>query len=100
MHGAQQHVIERMHGTQRLVVLYRCRVYQCGLHMVLWSHIDILMHLLAAEPHSTAEFLFPSQCLYGIILMILCSDDEGLMGFRSSAMPFYWPSLSLHLRRR
>ena len=36
------------------LVLYLCRMCQCGLHAVLWSHIDTLTHRLAAEPCSTA----------------------------------------------
>ena len=32
-------------------------------HAVLWSHICILMLLLAAEPHSTAGLLFHSRYL-------------------------------------
>ena len=32
------------------VMLYRCRMCQCGLHVLLWSHIDIFMRLLTAEP--------------------------------------------------
>ena len=55
------------------VVLYLGRMCQCGLHAVLWSHTGILMHLLGAEPHSTAEFLFPSHYLSGTILMTLYS---------------------------
>ena len=55
------------------MVLYRYRMCQWGLHVVHWSHIGILMRLLAAEPYSTAGLLFPSQCLSGMILRILCS---------------------------
>ena len=38
------------------VALYLCLMCQSGLHAVLSSHIGILMHLPAAEPHSTVEF--------------------------------------------
>ena len=44
------------------MVLYLCRMCQCGLHAVIWSHIHILMRLLTAEDRSTAGPLFPSQC--------------------------------------
>ena len=57
----------------RFMVLYLCRVWQCGLHTVLWSHISILLGLLAAEPRSTAELLFHSQCLCRAILLTLYS---------------------------
>ena len=46
---------------------------QCGLHLVLCSHIAILMRLLATEPHSIAGLLFPLPCLFGMILVTLCS---------------------------
>ena len=52
-----------------LVVHYLDRMCQCGLHAVLWSHICILMHRLAAEPCSTAGLLFPSRCPSGTILL-------------------------------
>ena len=52
-----------------LMVLYLDRMCQCGLDAVLWSHIGTLMHLLAAEPCSTAELLFPSRCPCGMILL-------------------------------
>ena len=35
----------------------------------LWSYIDTLMRRLAAEPRSTAELLFPSQCPSGTLLL-------------------------------
>ena len=41
-----------------LMVLYVDRMCQCGLHAALWSHIGIIMRLLAAEPRSTAGPLF------------------------------------------
>ena len=41
------------------MVLYLDRMSQCGLHAVPWSHIGILMSLLAAEPRSTAGLFFP-----------------------------------------
>ena len=33
-----------------LMVLYLNSMCQCGLHVVLWSHIGTLMHRLSAEP--------------------------------------------------
>ena len=41
------------------MMLYLCRMWQFGLHTVLWSHIGILMGLLAAEFSSIAGPLFP-----------------------------------------
>ena len=59
----------RCYPVHPLKVLYLDRMCQCGLHAVLWSHIDTLMHRLAAEPCSTAGLLFPSLCLSGTILL-------------------------------
>ena len=69
------------------MVLYLCRMFQCGLHVVLWSHIAILMHLLAAELHSSQRRLFAFQCLCGMILLTLF-DGVGLAGFMSRANAF------------
>ena len=63
---------------QPLIVLCLCGMCQCGLHTLLWSHISILMHLLAAKPHSTAGRLFPSQYLCGIDLAYFVFDGVGL----------------------
>ena len=52
---------------------YLCRMCQCGLHAVLWSHIGILLRRLAAEHCISAGLLFPSQCPCGTILLILYS---------------------------
>ena len=52
-----------------LMVLSLDRMCQCELHVVLWSHIDTLMHRLAGEPCSTAGLLFPSQYPSGMILL-------------------------------
>ena len=52
-----------------LMVLYLDRMCQCGLHPILWSHIGILMHRLAAEPRRIAGLLFSSQCPSGTILL-------------------------------
>ena len=53
----------------RLMMLYLDHMGQCGLHAVPWSHIDIRMRRLAAEPRSTARLYFPSQCPTGTILL-------------------------------
>ena len=54
-----------------LIVLYLYRMCQCRLHVVLWSNILMLMHVRAAEFHSTTGHLFPSQFLCGTILVTL-----------------------------
>ena len=73
------------------MVLYRCRMCQWGLHVVLFSHIGILMRLLAAEPYSTAGLLFPSQCLSGMILLPLCTMVCNCRVSRAGSMHFHWP---------
>ena len=55
------------HPLCHFVALYLCLMCQSRLHSVLWSHIGILMRLPAAEPCSTAGFLFPFQYLSGTI---------------------------------
>ena len=50
-----------------LMVLYLDRMCQCRLHEVLSSHIDTLMHCLAAETCRTAGLLFPYRCPSGTI---------------------------------
>ena len=54
-----------------LVLLYR--MFQCGLHAVFWLHIGIITSHIAAEPHSTVGFFFPSQYLCEMIWLNLCS---------------------------
>ena len=54
---------------------------------VLWSHIGILMCLLAVEPRSTGGLLFCSQCLCGILLHSVFYTVE-LEGFKSTADAF------------
>ena len=63
------------------------------LKAVLWSHIGILMRLLAAEPRSTAGLLIPSQCLRETILLTLYSTVCDWWGLRAGKMLFYWPKL-------
>ena len=74
--------------THMFMVLYRCRMCWCRLHVALWSHIGILMRLLAAEPHSIAGLLFPFRCISGMILMTLCSMVWDWRVSRAGTMPF------------
>ena len=76
-----------------LMVLYLDRMYQCGLHAVLWLHIGTLMHLLAAEPCSTAGLLFPSRCPSGTILLPPYSMLWDWRVSRAGPMLLYWPKL-------
>ena len=71
------------------------RMCQAGLHVVLWSHIGFIMHRLAAEPHTTAGLLFPSQYLSGTILMTLYSMVWDWWVSRVRPIPFCWPSCLL-----
>ena len=57
----------------RLMMSNLDRICQCGLHVVPWSHIGILIRHLAAEPRSTAWLLILSQCPSGTILLTPCS---------------------------
>ena len=75
------------------IVLYLCRMRQCGMHSVLWSQIGILMCLHAAKPRSTAGRLFPSQCHCGTILLTLYSMVWDWRAARAWPMLFYWPKL-------
>ena len=77
------------------LVLYLCRKCQSGLHVVLWSHIGFLMHILAAEPRSTAGLLFSSQYLSGMILVTLCLMVWDWWVSRVGPIPFCWPSCLL-----
>ena len=75
----------------RLMMRYLDRRCQCELHAVPWSHIDILMRHLAAEPRSTAGLLFPSQCPSGTILLTPYSMVWDWRVSRRWPMLFYWP---------
>ena len=71
-----------------LMVLSLDRVCQRGLHAVLWSHIDTLVHHLAGEPCSTAGLLFPSRSPSGTILLThirWCGTD----GFQEQGQCFF-----------
>ena len=76
-----------------LMVLYLDRMCKCGLDAVLWSHIGTLMHRLAAEPCSTAGFLFPSRCPCGMILPAPYSMVWDRRVSRAGPMLLYWPKL-------
>ena len=67
------------------------------LHVVLWSHIGIHMRLLAAEPSSTTELLFPSQYLWGTILLTLYSMLWDWQFIRAGPMFFIGLSCTLFL---
>ena len=75
------------------MVLYLDRMYQWGLHAVLWSYFDALKRRLAAEPHGTAELLFPSLCPSGTILLTPCSMVWDWQVSKAGPMLFYWPKL-------
>ena len=76
-----------------LMMLYLDRMRQHGLHAVLWSHIDTLMHRLAAEPCSTAGLVFPSRCPSGSILLTSYSMVWDWRVSRAGPMLLYWPKL-------
>ena len=75
------------------MVLYLDHMCQCGLHVVLRSHICTLMHRLAAEPRSIAGLLFPSRCPSGTILLTPYSMVWDWRVSRARPMLFYWPKL-------
>ena len=70
------------------MVLYLRRKCQCGLHAVLWSHIDILMSIFAIGTRSTKGPFFPYQCPCVTILMTLYSMVQVS---RNEPMLIYWP---------
>ena len=76
-----------------LMALYLDRMCQCGFHEVLWSHIGTLMHRLAAEPRSTAGFLFSSRCPCGMILLTPYSMVWDWRVSIAELMLFYWPKM-------
>ena len=69
--GAMRWHVALCHRTQctLFIGLYLCHMCQCGLHAVIWSHITILMPVLAAEPRSSEGLLFQSQYLCRTILV-------------------------------
>ena len=76
-----------------LMALYLDCTCQCLLRAMLWSHIGTLMHGPAAEPGSTAGFLFPSECPSGTILLTPYSMVWDWRVSRAGPMLFYWPKL-------
>ena len=76
-----------------LMVLYLDCICQCGLHVVLWSHIGTFMHHIAADPCSTAGLLFPSRCPSGMILLTPYSMVWDWRVSRAGPMLLYWPKL-------
>ena len=80
-------------GYTLLMVLYLDRMYQRGLHAVLWLHIGTLMHRLAAEPCSTTGLLFLSRCPSGTILLTPFSMVWDWRVSRAGPMVLYWPKL-------
>ena len=68
---------------------------QSVIHALLWSHIGILLRLLAAEPRSTAGLLFLSQYLSGMIWLTPYLMVWDWRVSRAGPMPFWWPSFSL-----
>ena len=75
------------------IVLYLCRMCQCGLHTVFRSNIGILIRLFAVEPCSTAGPLFPSQCFGGTIVLTMYSMVWDWRVSRAEPMLFHWPKL-------
>ena len=63
------------------------------LHAVPWSFICILMRHLAAEPHSTAGLLFPSQCPSETMLLTPYSMVWDWRVSRPGPMLFWGPKL-------
>ena len=70
------------------MVLYLGRMCQCGLHVVLWSHIGILIRFLAAEPRST---FIPLSVSLRNDLADPVFDGVGLAD-GAGPMLYYWPN--------
>ena len=83
----------RCNPVRPLNVLYLDHMCQCGLHVVIWSHIGTLMHRLTAEPRSTAGLLFSTRCPSGPILLTPYSMVWDWRVSRAGPMIFYWPKL-------
>ena len=77
-------------------VIYLCRIWQCGLHTVLWYTVGILMRLLAAQPRGDAGPLFSSQRTCRTILLPLYSMVWHWRVSRVERMFFYFPKLLEH----
>ena len=76
-----------------LIVLSLDRMCHRGLHAVLWLHIGILMHSLAAEPYSRAGLLFPFRCPSGTILLSPFSMVWDWRVSRAGPILLHWPKL-------
>ena len=83
----------RCNPVPLIMVLYLDSMCQCGLHVVLWSHIGTLTHRLAAEPCSRAGLLFPSRCPSRTILLTPYSMVWDWRVSREGSMLLYWPKL-------
>ena len=77
----------------RLMMRYLNRMCQCGLYVVAWSHIGILIRHLAAEHRSAAGLFFLSQCPSRTILLTPYSMVWDWRVSRAEPMLFYWPKL-------
>ena len=89
-------LVECMLYMVRCNPIYLVSMRQCGLDVVLWSHIGMLMHLLATEPQFRRTFILLTVSLW-TYLGDPVFDGVGLAGFKTGPMPFYWPSCSLIL---
>ena len=82
--------------TNLFMVLYMCWIYRCRLHVVLWSHIGILILLLAVRQ----DFYSP-LCLCGHrgdtvfngVELALFSMMWNWRDLRAGPTFFYWPKL-------
>ena len=66
-----------------LMVLYLDHMSQCGLHVVLWSHIDALPRCRTSQYHRTSGMILLTQ--YSMV----CDWHVS----RAAPMLFYWPKL-------
>ena len=82
-------VLDQVKPDSPSLVLYLCRICQCGLHVMLWSHIGKLMCLLAAEPHD----IYSPLSVCGTILLTLYVMVWDWRVLRGGPMLFYWPRL-------
>ena len=67
------------------MVLYLDYMCQCGLRVVLWSHISTLMHCLAAEPRSIARLFIPFLVSLWNDFANPVFDGVGLVCFKTRA---------------
>ena len=93
MHAAQDKVTR----CALFSVPYLDRLCQCGLSVVVWSHIGTLMGLLAAEPRISAGLLFVSLNLCERILVTPYSMVWDWRVSRAGPVLFYWGLTALSL---